>query len=58
MFIYISIYLSIYLYIYIYIYIYIYTNFCCWSKEKIKIYFKIGRFMKIFLFFEFIYFYK
>ena len=29
---------------------------CCRSKERIKIYFKIGRSMKRFVFFEFIYF--
>ena len=43
----------IYIYIYIYnIYIYIYINDCCRSKERIKIYFKIGRSTKRFVFFK------
>ena len=40
----------------IYIYIYIYKDDCCWSKERIRIYNKIGRSTKRFVFFEFIYF--
>ena len=36
----------------IYIYIYIYKDGCCRSKERIRIYFKIGRSMKRFVFFE------
>ena len=40
----------------IYIYIYIYKDGCCWSKERkkerIRIYFKIGRSMKRFVFFK------
>ena len=46
----------IYIYIYIYIYTYIYIYVYCRSKERIKIYFKIGRSTKRFVFFWFIYF--
>ena len=47
----------IYIYIYIYnIYIYIYIYIYCRSKKRIKIYFKIGRSTKRFVFFEFILF--
>ena len=35
---------------------YIYKVGCCGSKERITIYFKIGRSTKRFVFFEFIYF--
>ena len=41
---------------YIYIYIYIYINVCWRTKERIKIYFKIGRSTKTLVFFKFIYF--
>ena len=34
----------------------IFKDGCCRSKERMRIYFKIGRSMKRFLFFEFIYF--
>ena len=40
----------------IYIYIYIYEDGCCRSKERMRIYFKIERTTKIFVFFEYIYF--
>ena len=49
-------YIYTYIYIYIYIYIYFKYNVCCRSKERIRIYFKIGRSTKRFVFFEFIYF--
>ena len=39
-----------------YIIIYIYINVGCRSKERIRIYFKIGKSTKRFVFFEFIYF--
>ena len=38
------------------LYIYIYEDDCCRSKERIRIYFKVRRTTKRFVFFEFIYF--
>ena len=43
-------------FVFIYIYIYIYKDGCCWSKERIRLYFKMGRSTKRFVLFEFIYF--
>ena len=38
------------MHIYIYIYIYLFKDGCCRSKERIKIYLKIGRSTKRFVF--------
>ena len=48
--------LSVCLSLSLYIYIYIYKDGCCRSKERIKIYSKIRRPTKRFVFFEFIHF--
>ena len=42
----------------LYIYIYIYIYGCCRSKERIRIYFRISKSTKRFVFFEFIHFLK